>query len=90
MESPKPVKVTAMDESEELTYEEEQLQLIIMKELETQKANAEREIIKKQNEEYQESLKVDIASEPVKEEAEQFKEVSIEEMRRVRLERFCD
>lgn len=96
MESPKPGKTedienyhTTNEEDEEISYEEQQLQLVIMKELETQKINAEREFVKKQDEEYQQSLKIDTESEHIKEETEQFEEVSIEEMRKVRLARFC-
>ena len=72
------------DNKEELSYEEEQLQQIIIHELEQQKLKSERELKEKQDLEYQESLKQDMKKEFV------FEEVSIEEMRRVRLARFSN
>lgn len=70
--------------TEELSYEEEQLQEILIKEIEQYKFKAERELKEKQDLEYQESLKQDL------ELKHEFKEVSLEEMRRIRLARFSN
>ena len=73
-----------MNENEDLSYEEEQLQLILMNELREKQIQEERQIKQQQDKEYQESLiqdennKIELKSE----------EVSIEEMRRIRLQRF--
>ena len=73
-----------MNENEEFSYEEEQLQLILMNELREKQIQEERKIKQQQDKEYQESLiqdennKIELKSE----------EVSIEEMRRIRLQRF--
>ena len=72
------------DNKEELSYEEEQLQQILIQEMEQQKLKSERDLKEKQDLEYQESLKRDMKKEFV------FEEVSIEEMRRVRLARFSN
>ena len=72
------------ENKEELSYEEEQLQQILIQEMEQQKLKSERELKEKQDVEYQESLKLDIKKELV------FEEVSLEEMRRVRLARFSN
>ena len=72
------------DNKEELSYEEEQLQQILIQEMEQQKLKSERELKEKQDLEYQKSLKKDMKKELV------FEEVSIEEMRRVRLARFSN
>ena len=72
------------DNKEELSYEEEQLQQILIQEMEQQKLKSERELKEKQDLEYQESLKKDMEFKP------EFEEVSIEEMRRVRLDRFSN
>ena len=73
-----------MNENEDLSYEEEQLQLILMNELREKLILEERQIKQQQDKEYQESL---IQDENNKMELK-FKEVSIEEMRRIRLQRF--
>ena len=73
-----------MNENEEFSYEEEQLQLILMNELREKQILEERQIKQQQDKEYQESL---IQDEDNKMELK-FKEVSIEEMRRIRLQRF--
>ena len=73
-----------MNENEDLSYEEEQLQLILMNELREKQILEERQIKQQQDKEYQESL---IQDENNKMELK-FKEVSIEEMRRIRLQRF--
>lgn len=70
--------------TEELSYEEEQLQQILIKEIEQYKLKAERELKEKQDLEYQESLKKDMTKELI------FEEISLEEMRRVRLARFSN
>ena len=73
-----------MNENEELSYEEEQLQLILMNELREKQIQGKRQIKQQQDKEYQESL---IQDENNKIELK-FEEVSIEEMRRIRLQRF--
>ena len=73
-----------MNENEDLSYEEEQLQLILMNELREKQIQEERQIKQQQDKEYQESL---IQDENNKIELK-FEEVSIEEMRRIRLQRF--
>ena len=73
-----------MNENEEFSYEEEQLQLILMNELREKQIQEERKIKQQQDKEYQESL---IQDENNKIELK-FEEVSIEEMRRIRLQRF--
>jgi len=97
MESPKPGKTQDMysphtiNEDKELSYEEEQLQLIIMKQIEEKRIKKERKLIKQQNEEYNKSVKVDIHKENVLvKEKVQFEEISIEEMRKIRVARFCN
>ena len=70
--------------TEELSYEEEQLQQILIREMEQYKLKADRELKEKQDLEYQESLKQDMEFKP------EFKEVSLEEMRRIRLARFSN
>ena len=73
-----------MNENEEFSYEEEQLQLILMNELREKQIQEERQIKQQQDKEYQESLiqdgnnKIEL----------KFEEVSIEQMRRIRLQRF--
>ena len=50
MESPTPTDGEQINEiTSELSYEEEQLQIIIMKELENQKIETERKIVQKQD-----------------------------------------
>ena len=70
--------------TEELSYEEEHLQQILIREMEQYKLKADRELKEKQDLEYQESLKLDMELKP------EFKEVSLEEMRRIRLARFSN
>ena len=70
--------------TEELSYEEEQLQQVLLKEIEQHKLKEERELKERQDLEYQESLKQDL------ELKHEFKEVSLEEMRRIRLARFSN
>ena len=70
--------------TEELSYEEEQLQQILIQEMEQEKLKSERELKEKQDLEYQESLKQDLELKP------EFEEISLEAMRRVRLARFSN
>ena len=63
----------------EMSYEEEQIQQILIEESEKQKILMDRELRETQEREYQESLKID---------TNKFHEPSSEEMRRVRLLRF--
>jgi hypothetical protein len=72
------------DENDELSYEEEQLQLILMNEHKEKQLEEERQIKELQDREYQESLAIDEKKVEV-----EIKEITIEEMRRIRLQRFC-
>lgn len=65
-------------------FEQEQIQQILLNESEKQKILMDRELRETQEREYQESLTEDIQK------AIKFYEPSIEEMRRVRLERFSN
>lgn len=69
----------------EFSYEEEQLQRILIQESEKQKVKMERELREAQEREYQESLQKDLEGVT---QWNNFEEVSIEEMRAVRLKRF--
>ena len=67
----------------EVNYEEQQLQIILMKEIQRQSLLAERELKKQQDQEYLDALNIDVKmAEP------QFKKISLEEMRKIRLKRF--
>ena len=71
-----------MSEIKEISYEEEQIQEILIRESEKQKIQMDRELQISQEIEYQEALKKDEKSNL------SFDEPSVEEMRRVRLLRF--
>ena len=88
-------------EEPELSYEDEQIQMLIQKHLDQEKAevekerkrkevNAHREFIRHQNEEYQASLLTDLEKMDTDTDTKDpvFDEPSVEEMRRVRLLRF--
>jgi hypothetical protein len=96
-------------EEPELSYEDEQIQMLIQKHLDQEKAqkerdikraeaNAQREFIRQQNEEYQASVLRDLDTSQEKSQEKDgqkdsdtkptFEEPSVEEMRRVRLQRF--
>ena len=91
-----------MDKEEELSYEEEQLQLILFNEMKEKKLEEERAFKEAQTKEYLDALKVDEEKDlkdkvkdlkdRVKDLKEENKvtddEVSVEEMRRIRLLRF--
>lgn len=66
----------------ELSYEEEQLQRLLILESEKQKIQMDRELKEAQEREYQESLQKDLRSSSL------FHEPSKEEMRATRLKRF--
>lgn len=66
----------------ELSYEEEQLQRLLILESEKQKIQMDRELREAQEREYQESLQKDLQDTPL------FHEPSKEEMRAIRLKRF--
>ena len=66
----------------ELSYEEEQLQRLLILESEKQKVQMDRELREAQEREYQESLLKDLSDSPL------FHEPSKEEMRATRLKRF--
>mgnify|MGYP001296250281 CR=1 FL=1 len=66
------------------SYEEQQLQIILMNELRKQLLQEERNLKESQDMEYQESLKKDKSIEG----EISIEEISIEEMRKIRLQRF--
>ena len=69
----------------EVNYEEQQLQMILLQEMQRQSLLAERELKKKQDQEYLDASKQDaLAKDNI-----EFNEISIEEMREKRLKRFC-
>ena len=75
----------------ELSYEEEQLQQLLIQESEKHRIQMDRELRESQEKEYQESLKKDLLNLKKEEEINpwvNFVEVSIEEMRATRLKRF--
>mgnify|MGYP001319827908 CR=1 FL=1 len=74
------------ENKEEFTYEEEQLQQILLQELHQKMVEEQRKLKQKQDEEYKESLQKDI--DRLDDQKVTFDEPSIEEMRRVRILRF--
>lgn len=74
------------ENKEEFTYEEEQLQQILLQELHHKMVEEQRKLKQKQDEEYKESLQKDI--DRLDDQKVTFDEPSIEEMRRVRILRF--
>ena len=66
----------------ELSYEDEQLQIIIMREMNDKKIREERELKMVQDKEYEDGIREEQKRKGV------FEEVTLEEMRRVRLLRF--
>ena len=67
----------------EVNYEEQQLQMILLQEMQRQSLLAERELKKQQDQEYLDAQNIDAKmAEP------QFKKISLEEMRKIRLKRF--
>tara|TARA_Y100000590_G_C15514512_1_gene936719 strand:+ start:528 stop:794 length:267 start_codon:yes stop_codon:yes gene_type:complete len=78
--------LTEQNPEPELSYEEEQLQELLIQESEKQKIQMEREFREAQEREYQESLEKDLEKEVSQ--WHNFEEVSIEEMRATRLKRF--
>ena len=71
-----------MNNKDLISYEEQQLQIILMNELKNKLLQEEREVKDLQDIEYQESLLKDEASEI------EVKIISIEEMRQKRIQRF--
>ena len=71
-----------MNNNDLISYEEQQLQIILMNELKNKLLQEERELKELQDIEYQESLLKDEASEI------EVKIISIEEMRQKRIQRF--
>jgi len=71
-----------MNNTDLISYEEQQLQIILMNELKNKLLQEERELKELQDIEYQESLLKDEASEI------EVKIISIEEMRQKRIQRF--
>ena len=67
----------------EVGYEEQQIQMILFKEIQKQSLLAERELKKQQDQEYLDAQNIDAKmAEP------QSKKLSLEEMRKIRLKRF--
>jgi len=94
-----------MDKEEELSYEEEQLQLILFNEMKEKKLEEDRAFKEAQTKEYLDALKIDEEKELKDKDKDKVKdlkdkvkdkvktednddEVSVEEMRRIRLLRF--
>ena len=73
-------------DNDPLSYEEQQLQIILMKEVKEQLLREERQLKEYQDTEYQKSLLKDTIMQTASQEA--FQEISIEEMRQIRLKRF--
>ena len=73
-------------DNDPLSYEEQQLQIILMKEVKEQLLREERQVKELQDTEYQESLLKDTIMQTASQEA--FQEISIEEMRQIRIKRF--
>jgi len=71
-----------------LSYEEQQLQLILLNEVKKRSLQEERQIRERQDIEYQESLLKDMEKEASTKEIS-IEEISIEEMRQIRLKRFA-
>jgi|MEHZ01.2.fsa_nt_MEHZ010406528.1_1 hypothetical protein len=84
MDSDSPTKEDKYNE-EDISYEEEQLQQILLQESEKQKIAMDRELREAQEKEYQECVDKDT---PTCEEQKSFDEPSLDEMRQVRLARF--
>lgn len=75
-------------EDKEMTYEEEQIQQILLQESEKKRIEMERELKLAQEREYEAGLQEDIRNMSVSPIDKVFDEPSVEEMRRVRLIRF--
>ena len=73
-------------DSDPLSYEEQQLQLILMKEVKEQLLREERQVKELQDIEYQESLLKDTIMQTASQ--KETPEISIEEMRKIRIKRF--
>lgn len=71
----------------EIDYEGLQLQMILFKEIQKQSLLAERELKKQQDQEYLDAQNIDSMRAPPEPEP-QSKEISLEEMRKIRLKRF--
>ena len=76
-----------LDISNEISYEEEQLQQLLLQESEKQKIEMDRELREAQEKEYRECLEKDTI-EPQEKIKQSFDEPSLKEMREVRLKRF--
>jgi len=81
-----------------LSYEEQQMQLILMNEVKKRSLQVERQVRERQDIEYQESLLKDMEKESLAKEISiekastkeiSIEEISIEEMRQIRLKRFA-
>ena len=71
-----------------LSYEEQQLQIILMNEVKKRSLQVERQVRERQDIEYQESLLKDMEKEASTKEIS-IEEISVEEMRQIRLKRFA-
>mgnify|MGYP001364591140 CR=1 FL=1 len=75
-------------EDNELSYEEEQIQHILLQESEKKRIEMERELKRSQEKEYESGLQQDMQNMNISPIDKLFDEPSVEEMRRVRLIRF--
>ena len=71
-------------DSDPLSYEEQQLQIILMNEVKKRSLQEERQLKELQDIEYQESLRKD----EIQNIEENIEEISLEEMRQIRIRRF--
>ena len=74
--------------NKEISYEEEQLQLLLLQESEKQKIEMDRELREAQEKEYRDCVEKDMIDKDKYEALKLFEEPSLEEMRKVRLTRF--
>ena len=75
----------------DMSYEDEQLQMILLNELKEKQIIEERTLREEQDLEYQESLEIDNRDNNDNDNDDDkivFKEISLEEMRKIRLKRF--
>ena len=72
----------------DMSYEDEQLQMILLNELKEKQIIEGRILREEQDLEYQKSLEMDNNSNDNDDDKTVFKEISLEEMRKIRLKRF--
>ena len=83
-----PTNKEDISHEEDISYEEEQLQQLLIQESEKQKIAMDRELREAQEKEYQECVEKDTVDKDTYEALKSFDEPSLEEMRKIRLDRF--